>query len=185
MLNNLTLLKMRTIFTSFILFSVFTVYAQDTATIGNKLRSGTSNSSFAVIRGQQIGIKMKAGHKLVKLLRLNFDAENRSSDSLKFKVNVYEFNNALPGENLVTQTITGSMPKGKHLINVDLSPYDIKVKGSILVSIEWLETKQVAEPVFSIGLFNGGTWQNENDKWKKVPVAGVDFNVLVEKLKKQ
>ncbi|OKS85075.1 hypothetical protein [Mucilaginibacter polytrichastri] len=179
-----TLLKMKMIFTSVILLSVFAAYAQHTTTIGNKARTGTSNSTFAVIKGQQIGIKMKAGSKTVKLLKLNFGVENRSSDTLKFKVNVYEFNNAIPGESLVKQTIIGSMPKGKNRINVDLAPYEIQVKGTILVAIEWLDNQQVAEPSFFIGLFNGGTWQYENNKWKKMPVAGVDFNVLVEKLKK-
>jgi len=184
MTRQLTQLKLKMILASIILLTVFSAQAQRTTTIGNAPRTGSSNSTFAVIKGQQIGIKMKAGSKPVKLLKLNFGVENRSNDSLQFKVNVYEFNGALPDENLVKQTIVGSIPKGNNRINVDLSPYEIEVKGTILVSIEWLNTQHVAEPSFHIGLFNGGTWNYENDAWKHTPVAGVDFSVLVEKLKK-
>jgi hypothetical protein len=184
MIKKLSLLKLKLALVSIMLLAVFSAEAQHTTTIGNAPRTGSSNSTFAVIKGQQVGIKMKAGSKMVKLLKLNFGVENRSNDTLKFKVNVYGFNGTVPDDNLIKQTITGSIPKGNNRVIVDLSPYDIEVNGSILVSIEWLNTQHVAEPSFHIGLFNGGTWNYENDAWKHTPVAGVDFSVLVEKLKK-
>ena len=167
-----------------LLFAIGTVQAQEkTKTIGNKPREGSSNASFSVTKGQQIGIKMKAGSKPVQLLKLDFGVDNRMRDSIKFKVNVYEFNEDKPGENLVKQDIIGAIPKGKNRINVDLSVYNITTKGTILVAIEWLNTQGGNEPSFSIGLFNGGTYRYEGTEWKKMPVAGVDFNVLVKKLK--
>ena len=177
-------LKLKALFTALFMFAAFaTLQAQDkTKTIGNKPREGSSNASFAVVRGQQLGIKMKAGSKPVQLLKLNFGVDNRMRDSIMFKVNVYEFNGKEPGENLVKQNITGVIPKGKDRINVDLSPYNITAKGTILVAIEWLNTQSGPEPSFSIGLFNGGTYRYEVSEWKKMSVAGVDFNVLVKKL---
>ncbi|WCT13717.1 hypothetical protein [Mucilaginibacter jinjuensis] len=183
MINKLSTLKIKMMLTALILLTVFSVHAQHTTTIGNTPRTGSSNSTFAVIKGQQVGIKMNAGKKMVKLLKLNFGVENHSNDTLKFKVNVYGFNGTLPDDNLVKQIITGGIPKGNSRVIVDLSPYDIEVNGNILVSIEWLNTQQVTEPSFHIGLFNGGTWNYENNAWKHTPVAGVDFSVLVEKLK--
>jgi hypothetical protein len=116
----------------------FAAPAQDkTKLLGNRRRNGSSNSSFAVVKGNQTGIKINAGHKPVQLLQLNFDAESMSNDSLKFKVNVYEFNYVAPGENLVKQPIIGALTKGKNRISVDLAPYNIIAKGHILVAIEW------------------------------------------------
>ncbi len=184
MIKKLSTLKLKLTLTAIILLAVLSAQAQHTTTIGNTPRTGSSNSTFAVIKGQQVGVKMKAGSKMVKLLKLNFGVENHSTDTLKFKVNVYGFNGTVPDDNLVKQTIIGGIPKGNNRIIVDLSPYDIEVNGDILVSIEWLSTKQFTEPSFHIGLFNGGTWNYENDAWKHTPVAGVDFSVLVEKLKK-
>ncbi|MGZ3872030.1 MAG: hypothetical protein ACXVJD_03880 [Mucilaginibacter sp.] len=162
---------------------IFSANAQSgTKVIGNKPRTGSANSSFDLVKGNQVGIKMNAGRKPVQLLKLNFDVENLTSDSLRFKVNVYDFNNVAPVHNLVNQDILGAIPKGKNRVTVDLEPYNIITKKNILVSIEWLASYS-GDNHFAIGLFNGGTYKYENGEWKKMPVAGVDFNVLVRKLK--
>ena len=166
-----------------ILTATFSAQAQDkTKIIGNKPRSGSANSSFSVVKGNQVGIKMNAGHKAVQLLKLNFDVSNDGRDSLAFKVNVYEFNDVTPGNNLVTQDITGAIPHGKNTVTVDLSPFNVTAKGNILVAIQWLKTSN-ANNHFATGLFNGGTYYYEDNKWKKVPIVGADFNVVVRKLK--
>jgi hypothetical protein len=129
-------------------------------------------------RGNQIGIKMNAGRKLVQMLKLNFDAENIETDSIKFKINVYDFNDATPGKKLTDQNVYGAIPRSKNRISVNLAPYNIKVKGTVLVSIEWLKNYS-SENHFAIGLLNSGTWYYEDDHWKKKAIGGVDFNVLV------
>jgi hypothetical protein len=155
---------------------------EKTKIIGNKPRSGSASSSFDLVKGNQVGIKMSAGRKPVQLLRFNFDMENLNKDSLKFKVNIYDFNDATPGANLVKQDIFGAVPTGKNRVTVNLEPYNIKAKGEILVAVEWLNTYQ-GDNHFAIGLFNGGTYYFKDGHWKKMAVAGVDFNVLVKKLK--
>ncbi|MDB4904986.1 MAG: hypothetical protein JWQ63_4267 [Mucilaginibacter sp.] len=175
-------LKSIALLTALMLACIFTAYAQNkTKLLGNRPRSGSANSSFAVVKGNQTGIKINVGHKPVQLLQLNFDAESMSSDSLKFKVNVYEFSYIAPGANLVKQPIVSALSKGKNRISVNLEPYNIIVKGHILVAIEWLKSSS-AENHFAIGLFNGGTYCYEDGRWKKIPVAGVDFNVRVKKI---
>ncbi len=166
-----------------LMITISAVQAQEkTKLIGNKPRSGSANSSFDLVKGYQIGIKMSAGHKPVQLLKLNFDVDNQSKDSLKFKVNVYDFNDVTPGENLVKQDIVSAIPTGKNRVTVNLEPYNIKAKGHILVAIEWLNNYN-GDNHFAIGLFNGGTYYFKDNHWKKIAVAGVDFNVLVRKLK--
>jgi hypothetical protein len=184
MIRNLTSLKLIPLLALFILCSVSSLLAQDkTKVIGNKPRHGSSNSTVSVIKGNQIGIKIKAGRKPVELLKLNFGVENTSTESLKFKVNVYEFNGILSGENFVKQDIIGTIPAGKNRVNVDLASYHVQAKGDLLVTIEWLETVNNANPRFAIGMFNGGSYEFNDGKWKKVPVFGLDFNILVKKLK--
>ncbi|GAA4338888.1 hypothetical protein GCM10023149_49230 [Mucilaginibacter gynuensis] len=164
------------------LFLAFGAQAQyKTKRIGNKPRNGSSNSTFAVKKGDQVAIKMDAGKKPVQLLKLDFGANNTRSDTVKFKVNVYPFKDVTPGKNLVTQEIIGQIIPGKQRVEVNLEPYNITASGDILVAIEWLNNRGGAEMSFSIGLFNGGTYHYEIDTWKKMPVAGVDFNVLVKK----
>lgn len=183
MIYTFSQLKRVTLIAALIITAAFGAQAQKgTKVIGNKPRSGSSNSSFDLVKGNQLGIKMNAGSKPVQLLKLNFDVDNASNDSLQFKVNVYEFNNVAPGKNLATQDVHGTVPKGKNRVTVDLEPYNIIAKKDILVAIEWLKTYH-GDNHFAIGLFNGGTYRYENGEWKKTPVAGVDFNVLVKKLK--
>ena len=184
------------LFICFICFAAFNSLAQDkTKTIGNKSRSGTTNNSFGIVQGAQVGIRMNAGHKPVELLKLSFHVDNLGKDTIPFKVNVYAMGDKLPqGDNLVKEEIKGSIIREKdpngplinnQLIDVDLSPYKVEVKGDILVSVEFLNTVPNKSLGFSCGLLNGGTYYKKNldAVWKKIPVVGADFSVLVKKLK--
>ena len=164
------------------MFSLTTQAQDKIKRIGNKPRTGTSNTSFAVNKGHQIGIKMNAGRKNVQLLSLDFGVENNKQEPIEIKVNVYQFKKEQPTENLSKGPILAKIPAGKSRMSIDLAKYDIQAKGDILVAIEFLDTKPGNDPIFSIGLFNGGTYRYQGTEWKKMPVAGVDFNVMVKKL---
>ncbi len=184
-------LLLKPVFTCLLCLTALAGFTQDkTKTIGNKAREGSSNTSFGAVKGAQVGIQMNAGHKLVQLLKLNFHAANHASDSITFKVNVYKMNGKLPiDSNIVYTEIKGAIPKyknGEHqLVSVNLSSYNVVVSGQILVAIEFLTTKNGADVSFASGLLNGGTFHKDADNkaWKKIPVVGADFNVLVKKLK--
>lgn len=81
-------------------------------------------------------------------------------------MNVYDFNDATPCKKLTDQSIYGVIPRGKHSVSVNLTPYNIKVKGKILVSIAWLKNYS-SDNHFAIGLLNRGTWYYEDDHWIK------------------
>lgn len=185
MIKKLTTLKFAASVIMLILGIIFNAQAQEnTKRIGNKPRHGSSNSTHSVIRGNQLGIKMEAGKKPVQLLNLDFGVTNNTAKPLRFKVNVYEFNGIMSGENFVKKDILAEIPTGKTRVNVDLSPYNLEVKRDLLVTIEWLETVEGASPSFAIGVFNGGSYEYNSGKWKKIPVFGLDFNMTVKKLKK-
>jgi len=157
-------------------------------TIGNKPRTGSANSSFSAVKGNQVGIEINAGRKPVQLMQLSFHTKNDSNDSVLVKVNVYKMDGKKPGKiNLVTADVKGFIKccnAGTVQLNtIDLSAYDIKVSGDILVAIEFLETKNDSNISFACGLFNGGSFYKKADNvtWKKIPVVGADFSVQVRK----
>jgi len=157
-------------------------------TIGNKLRSGSANSSFSAVKGNQVGIAMNAGRKPVQLMQLSFHTQKNFNDSILVKVNVYQMDGKQPGTiNLVSADAKGFIKccnAGTVQLNtIDISPYNIKVSGDILVAIEFLETKKDPNVNFACGLFNGGTFYKNADytAWKKIPVVGADFSVQVRR----
>lgn len=190
------LIPFKTLLTCSLCLVTLLSHAQDkTKNIGHKLRKGSTNNHFGIVKGAQIGVRMNAGHKPVQLLTLSFDVDNLAKDTIPFKVNVYSMGDKAPLEYLVKEEIKGTVIRNNQvtgeqinqLINVDLSPYNVKVKGNILVSIEFLNTIPDKSLGFSCGLLNGGSWYKKGPdaEWKKIPVVGADFNVQVKKLKKQ
>ncbi|MEN0055134.1 MAG: hypothetical protein AAGC65_15785 [Mucilaginibacter sp.] len=181
------LLKIISIYLLF--FITLPVLAQDkTKTIGNKLSSNDRNNGFGIVQGGQVGIKMNAGSKPVELLKLRFHVDNQSQDTIPFKVNVYNMPDNDPQNNLVKDEVRGTIIRNNkpenQLIIIDLSPYNIKVKGNILVSVEFLKTEPGKSLGFACGLLNGGTYYKSgiNSNWAKRGIVGADFNVLVKKL---
>lgn len=179
------------LFTFMLCFIALNSIAQDkTKLIGNKPRSGSSNTSYDVVKGGQVGIKMSAGGKPIQLLKLDFHVTSRTNDSIPFKVNVYTMDGKVVKDNLVTTEIKGIVKRynqaESQLISVDLAPYNIIAKGSILVSVEFLNTQSGSNLGFACGILNGGTYNkyNATSEWKKTPVVGADFSVLVKKIKK-
>lgn len=183
-LSNTNLFRMSAAALAIILFNFISLQAQEkTRRIGNKPREGSSNSTFSVVKGNQLGVKMSAGRKPVQLMNLNFGVENSFDRELPFSVNFYQFKDGKAGENKVTQKISAAILRGKNRVNVDLEPYHLQVKGDLLVTIEWTETVAGANPRFAIGILNGGSYVFENDAWRRTPIFGLDFNVSVKKLK--
>lgn len=187
---NLNLIPRRLLVVFLLCFVVLKSFGQEKIkTIGNKPRTGSANNSFNAVKGKLVGIEMNAGKRQVQLLKLSFHTQNHSQDSIAFKVNVYQMAGKYPNNvNLVTDEVKGYIQKyrdGSHqLTTVDLSPYNIKVAGDIVVAIEFLETKQGSDISFSCGLFNGGTFYRDSEAagWKKIPIVGADFSVQVKKL---
>jgi hypothetical protein len=188
----LSALKLKFMAAMLLCFAVLTSFAQDkTKTIGNKSRKGTTNNSFGIVKGGQVGIKMNAGHKPVELLKLTFHVNRVGKDTIPFKVNVYTMGDKWPQDNQVNEEIKGTIIRDKEvevdnqLITVDLAPYKLQVKGEILVAVEFLKTEFSNSLGFSCGILNGGTYHKKDPdaEWKKMPIVGADFNVLVKKLK--
>jgi hypothetical protein len=166
---------------AFMLLCIASVSIAQTNVIGNKSKSSGTNASVDIKKGGQVGIKVNTGKKPVQLLNLNFNITNTLGDSVRFKVNVYDLN-GMPGKNLVTQDIISWIPKTGGAVHVDLTPYNVTVKGKVLLAIEWLDNKH-QKPEFSAGLLNGGTFTKDTatSEWEKLPVVGIGLNAEVKK----
>lgn len=82
-------------------------------------------------------ITIKEAH--TKLLNLSFRILQNRSDSLRIRVNFYEYDGGVPERTLVTEEIIHTISRKKGLETIDLTPYHIIANDDILVSIELLE----------------------------------------------
>ena len=67
-------------------------------------------------------------------------------------------------------------------MNINLEPYNILVDDKFFVSLEWLQNTSGHGLMFSASLLSSAiiTRETSQDKWEKVGIAGVGFNVLAE-----
>jgi hypothetical protein len=80
----------------------------------------------------------------------------------------------------MVKNIFVTVKKGDEKITVDLTPYNIVVDDKFFVSLEWIENAKGSGLMFSASLFGSAIISRETsqDKWEKVGLAGVGFNVL-------
>lgn len=112
-----------------------------TLTTGNNIRSsmiiaGFQNRSL----GSEMGTIMKYTKKNKGLVtKLHFNVEANPSDTIKFRVNVYEVDNGLPTKSILNEPIyfCGTPTNGSILI--DISDKKIYIKKDCFVTIELIE----------------------------------------------
>ncbi|MEM6965883.1 MAG: carboxypeptidase-like regulatory domain-containing protein [Bacteroidota bacterium] len=88
--------------------------------------------------GAEIGRKFKI-RKTTQLKKLRFYIAKNNFDTVRFRVNVYHLKKRKPSENLLSQNIIVEVVDSKTgWIEVDLAPYRILSKKSIVVGVEWI-----------------------------------------------
>lgn len=93
--------------------------------------------------GGELATKIRVRKGLRKLKNLSFGVWQNQSDSVQVRVNIYDEDGptGFPGTNLnrSSQHILYVIKKGGSLANVDLTPYNVYVKGDFIVSLELLK----------------------------------------------
>ena len=137
--------------------------------------------------GYEFGVKINIpGTKNVHLERFSCHVINSSVDSLKFRLNIYDFNDKDSSVNLLhNEVIVKSKMKSGNII-IELKKERIKVKGDILVTLEVVEFFGNGKVTFSTGTLSGGTYyrQGKESEWVKFPLIGLAFNVDAKVSKK-
>ena len=120
--------------------------------------------------GGEIATKINIKNKNSKLHNLKFYVVKNNSGSIKIRVNIYEYNNGMPGKNLLKDNIYHTISKPFGEVAIDLEPYNIVVNDSIVASIELIKVygKYVDFEV-AASRFNGTSFTRHlsQDKWKR------------------
>lgn len=137
--------------------------------------------------GSETGIKIKLGKKNVLLKSFHFTISDNHLDTSVFRLNIYNFKNGVPFENVLHQNILVPIGKQTGTYTVNLSDYKLLMKDDILVSLEWIEgsSSPKGTAIFlSAAFLNSATWHRltSQGEWKKFNGMGVGFNMEVQRL---
>lgn len=90
----------------------------------------------------QLGTEMGALIKFKKptlLESAHFTVNFTGSDSMRYRLNVYKFENGEIGENYLKENVLILGPQEKGTFSVDLDDYDLVVEGEVMLSLEYIE----------------------------------------------
>jgi hypothetical protein len=117
----------------------------DTVTLGSDRQKTNMNVNFAINKEQNQNLGSEVGRvfKLKKpseLQNMRFYLRYNNFDTVRFRINVYDFNKGKPGQNLTPENIVVEVTGRKmDWITVDLTPYNLVFdEGKIAVSVEWI-----------------------------------------------
>ncbi len=89
--------------------------------------------------GTEIGAHIEIGGKATFIKSAHFTVNHAAGDSLLFRVNLYEFEDGVAGENLLPQNVIISAVQKRGTINVDLSKFNLVTSRDVLLSLEWIK----------------------------------------------
>ncbi|MEL6810066.1 MAG: carboxypeptidase-like regulatory domain-containing protein [Bacteroidota bacterium] len=130
--------------------------------------------------GGEIASLISVRKKNTKLHDLKFKVIDNLSDSIRVRVNVYNYNRGIPGKNLLTQNIFHTISRKKGWETIALDSYNIYVDDDVVVSLELVEV--YGEFIyFSIAAsaYGGVSFTREisQDRWKVYKKAGIGFSL--------
>jgi hypothetical protein len=151
--------------------------------LGNQTKSQSTDAGFSDNSlGHEIGIIIKIKRSPTHIKQFNASLAHAPTDSVKLRLNFYSVKNGLPDKIIQQQNIFVTVKKGQQAISVDLTPYHIIVDDNFYVSLEWIQRSKGAGLMFSASLLSSAIISRETsqDKWEKIGLAGIGFNVLAE-----
>ncbi len=145
-----------------------------------------NKNSAEMTVGSEMGLRVKT-QSPVLLKNVNWYISANNFRSIKFRVNVYSVKNNQPDSLLTDEQIFGTVGEYKTgWIQLDLEPYNIKVKDNFIITIQWIESKTDNEnkPVTMIPAavsFAKDTYVRiaSQDKWKRMGIKLSYFVTVV------
>jgi hypothetical protein len=159
-----------------------------------KILGNTTTSKFISIGlplkflGSEIGVKIRLGKNPVILKSFSFNISDNRLDTAVFRMNIYNFKNGIPFENIIQKNVIVPLGKQTGRYTVNLAPYKLEMKGDILLSLEWIEGSRSGSGngviFLSASFLNSATWHRitSQGEWKKATGLGVGLNMEVQKL---
>ena len=159
-----------------------------------KILGNTTTSKFISIGlplkflGSEIGVKIRLGKNPVILKSFSFNVSDNRLDTAVFRMNIYNFKNGIPFENIIQKNVIVPLGKQTGRYTVNLIPYKLEMKGDILLSLEWIEGSHSGSGngviFLSASFLNSATWHRitSQGEWKKATGLGVGLNMEVQEL---
>ncbi len=127
--------------------------------------------------GSEMGMRVKPKSPAL-LKNVSWYISSNNFRSIRFRVNIYSVKNNMPDSLLTDEQIFDTVGEYKTgWIQVDLEPYNIKVKDDFIITIQWIESKTDNEnkPVTMIPAavsFSKDTYVRiaSQDKWKRMGI---------------
>jgi hypothetical protein len=154
---------------------------------GSKRLFGFWNDSLAL--GGEHASKILLRREPLKLEDVSFNIIANISDSLLVRVNVYDFENGLPGKNISNGNILYAIRQRQGTISIDLSPYNIVVDSHFVISLELLKIYGGRVGI-GISAINDGsrsyTRLLSQDRWKRMRKGfTIAFNLNTSAIEKE
>jgi hypothetical protein len=141
-------------------------------------------TSYEETIGSEMGMRYNIEKDNAILKDLNFYISSNNFDEIKFRINIYSVKNDLPDTLICNKQIFVTLDKYKTgWIKTDLKEFNIKIKGDIIVTAQWVECKMTLNerPVtmvpVAMSLFSKNCYIRvaSQDKWKRMGMKLSNF----------
>jgi tetratricopeptide (TPR) repeat protein len=131
--------------------------------------------------GGEITTRIKIKNKSTKLLDLKFNIIENTTDSIKVRVNVYDYKKNYPRLNILNTNIFHIIKTKKGQESINLQPYNIVVNDDVVIGLELVEVYG-NDINFAISASNsrGISFLRliSQDTWRRFSNIGMNFTVL-------
>lgn len=131
--------------------------------------------------GGEIASRIKIKNESTQLLEFKFKIIENQTDSLKIRVNVYDYHRRYPTEKLLKSNLYKTIIRKDGVVSVNLEPYNLIVDNDIVIGIELIEVYgNSIEFAVSGNEYTGASYRRQisQDSWKRFPTIGMNFEVL-------
>ena len=104
---------------------------------------GWGGTSFG--QGHELGLLLDVGNNTARIESLNLRVHKQSFDTIVFRLHIRSLANGLPSEELLTENIYFSVSEYSGWQKINLSSYNIYIRGNIALSLEWIRISNVIE----------------------------------------
>ncbi|GAB5408563.1 MAG: hypothetical protein BalsKO_09280 [Balneolaceae bacterium] len=112
---------------------------------GHKLeKKGRSIGYGSTELGTEIGALIRFKNP-TSIESAHFTVNFTGSDSMRYRLNIYEVKNGVVGDNYLTENILIIGPQERGTFSVDLKKYDLVLKGDVILSLEYIEAIKIVD----------------------------------------
>ncbi|MGH1339030.1 MAG: carboxypeptidase-like regulatory domain-containing protein [Aureispira sp.] len=142
-------------------------------------------SAWMGFASEELGTEVATRIRLKKrrkshIKELQFWIDNRSGDSLFFRLNIYAVEEGRPGKNLLEENIFLEFSTQEDLVVIDLEPYRLVYDQDVFVALEYVRPSGLEKDkgiYFGSNLFGKNSYVRyvSQAKWVKTPILNLGF----------